>query len=252
MMYMPSVLEFPVMLIRSTIGFVLVAMAMPSLSQAALTLSVGDLSLGPGQTGSIDVTVEGTGDLVGFLGFEFVIVPDGSTTSTLRFVEEDEVYLSDAGYVFFGNSAAEDDGITSSVGTVLTSSLPDDTFVGGDFTADLRDVSLRGSRLLTRLRVEHDFGAADPATTIGHDFSVALVPAFGDSSAFVSGTSNTGFSTNMIDLVSFASTPGTVMILIPEPSSLVLAVMVLVVCIGARAEEQRQARRGWHLVSGRH
>ena len=223
----PSILESSVMLMRSILALIFLAVATPSLSHASLTLSVGDLALTPGQIGSIDVTVEGTGDLVSFAGFEFVIVPESPTTSTLRFVEEDEAYLADPGYVFFGNSAAKDDGIASSVGTVSTSSLPDDTFVGGDGTADFADVSISGSMLLASLRVEHDFGAADPSTTVGHKFSVALVPVSGDSNDFAQGASNTGFLDSQFGSVSFTSTPGTVTIFIPEPSSLFLAAIGL-------------------------
>ena len=203
---------------------ILVALVSLFTSQAATaaSISVGSLALAPDGSGEVEVTVTGSGDLVNLVGYEFQITPSAGTSSQLRFVEEDEAFLSLPNYLFTGNSAALDDGLASSVGAVSTTTLPDDTFVGGDSTADFGNLTINGSHLLVRLAVQHDTGPADPSTTLGHAFSISLVPSSGDSSAFAGGTSNTGFVDASFSGVDFDSTGGEVSIVIPEPSSLCL------------------------------
>jgi len=209
--------------LRSNV-FCLVALVSFFVSQAAIaaTISVGSLALAPDGSGEVEVTVTGTSDLVNLVGYEFQIDPSAGTSSQLRFVEEDEAFLSATNYLFSGNSAALDDGTPSTIGAVSTTTLPDDTFVGGDSTADFSNLTINGSRLLVRLAVQHDTGPADPSTTLGDTFSISLVPISGDSSAFAGGSSNTGFVDASFNGVAFDSTGGTVSIVIPEPSSLCL------------------------------
>lgn len=198
----------------------------PLTASAALiySIEVADLQIAPNGAGQINVSVTGTGDLLNLAGYEFRIAPVMGTTSQLRFTEEIEGFLSAADYLFVGNSAAQDDAIPSTVGTVSTMTLPSDTFVGGDSTSDFTDIAINGTKLLVRLNVAHDTGPADPATTFGHSFSLSLVPASGDSTAFASGGSNTGFVDGSFGTVAFDSTSGTVTVAIPEPSVLVLVV----------------------------
>ncbi len=192
------------------------------------TVSVSGASITPDGTGELSVLVSGSGESVNLIGYEFRISPTGGTTSQLQFLEESEAFLSAPNYLFAGNSFAANDGVASSVGTVSTSVLPSDTFIGGDSTNDFADLSVSGSKLLVKLAVKHLVGPADPATTIGHQFSIALVPATGDSSGFAGGTSNTGFVDSSLAGIEFGSQAAIVTVVaIPEPSSVVLAL-----CLG--------------------
>ncbi|CAD7694866.1 unnamed protein product [Ostreobium quekettii] len=85
------------------------------------------------------------------------------------------------------NSFVSDDGSPSSVGSVSTSGLPHDTFVGGDGTADFLDITATGTYLLVNLHVQHDAGPVGIATNHGRSFSIDLVQASGDSTDFAGG-----------------------------------------------------------------
>lgn len=207
---------------------VTLALAISCISHVgAATIEVGDLVLAPDGSGHLDVRVLGAGESTNLAGYEFRITPDAGTTSQLRFVEESESFLAASDYLFGALSAAAGDGLASSVGVVSTTSLPSDTFVGGDSTDDFSDVAVT-SNLLIRLSVLHDIGPADPATTLGHTFSVALVPASGDSNDFANGLSNTGFADSNFDVLAFDSSPGTVSIVIPEPNCLGLLTLLAI------------------------
>lgn len=188
------------------------------------SISIANATVAPNGVAEISVLVTGAGESINLVGYEFRLSPTGGTTSQLQFLEESESFLSDASYMFASNSFAASDGTPSSVGTVSTGILPSDTFVGGDSTNDLSDVAISGSKLLVKLGVKHLTGPADPATTIGHSFSISLVPASGDSSAFAGGTSNTGFVDGALAGVGFASQTGTVTVVVPEPSAIFLAI----------------------------
>lgn len=202
-------------------------------SAHAATLSVGSLMLAPDGSGHVDVRITSSGESINLAGYEFQITPDIGTSSQLRFIEEGEGFLSAADYVFVGNSGAASDGLASSVGLVSTTVLPGDTFTGGDGTIDFADVVI-GDNLLVRLNVEHDAGPADPATTLGHAFSIALVPPSGDSTAFTNGGSNTGLVDANFSPVGYESSTGSVSIVVPEPGSLTF-VLLSGLCILRRA-----------------
>ena len=211
--------------IASTLLFVVLN---PLAAQAApiYSIAIQDSTVGPNGSGEVSVLVTGAGESINLAGYEFRISPSGGATSQLQFLEESETFLSDASYLFAGNSFAASDGTPSSVGTVSTSILPSDTFIGGDSTNDLLDVPVSGSKLLVKLAVKHLTGPADPATTIGHSFSISLIPDSGDSTAFAGGNSNTGFLDSMLAGVEFASQGGTVTVVVPEPITLLLASML--------------------------
>jgi hypothetical protein len=212
---------------RATVILVVVAFIAPA-SGGTLTVQVGDALLAPNGSGVVNVTVTGAGEQVSLAGYEFRITPVAGTTSQLRFLEESESFLNSGSYLFAGNSAARDDAVPSSVGAVSTTTLPADTFVGGDSASDAADVALSGQLLLVRLLVAHDAGPVDPATTFGHSFLVSLVPSSGDSSGLALGTSNTGLLDSSFAGVAYDSAPGTVTVAIPEPSTLVLLLLSLV------------------------
>jgi hypothetical protein len=191
---------------------------------AVISIEVGGLSLAPDGAGQIDVRVTGSGESVNLAGYEFRITPVVGVSSQLRFVEEDEAFLNAGDYLFAGLSAAASDGLPSSIGVVSTTTLPGDTFVGGDGAQDFSDVIV-SSNLLVRLQVQHDSGPADPATTLGHAFTVALVPTTGDSVDFSNGASNTGLVNSAFGTVAFNSLSGTVSVVVPEPGCLGLVAL---------------------------
>lgn len=90
------------------------------------------------------------------------------------------------------NSFVSDDGSPSSVGSVSTSGLPHDTFVGSDGTADFLDITATGTYLLVNLHVQHGAGPVGIATNHGRSFSIDLVQASGDSTDFAGGAASTG------------------------------------------------------------
>ena len=205
------------------IASVVLAGALSASGEAAsiYSVSVGNANIPANGTGEVAVTVTGAGDSINLVGYEFRISPTGGATSQLQFLDESESFLSDPNYVFTGNSAAANDGTPSSVGTVSTSTLPSDTFIGGDGSNDFADVPVSGSKLLVKLAVKHIVGPADPLTTIGHQFAISLVPFDGDSAAFGGGTSNTGFLNSSLAGVPYTSQTGTITVVVPEPASVV-------------------------------
>lgn len=212
-------------------------------ARADVIVTVEDVDIPAGGTGTIDLSIAGTGDLVQSFGFELLITPDGGTTSALKFLGED-AYLTDSDYLLFGNSFAE---FFPPVELFST----DDTFIGGDFTFDSTDVSVTTEKLMARLIVEHDPSPANPGDTVGDSFTISLIPGSGDSTDFWGGSSDTGFldSTAFFDIipagtVAFSSTPGTVTITaaelaIPEPSTLYLATVFLLLATARRPRHGR-------------
>lgn len=198
------------------------------------SISIANASVAPNGVAEVSVLVTGAGESINLAGYEFRISPTGGTTSQLQFLEESEGLLGDVSYLFAGNSTAASDGAPSSLGTVSTTTLPNDTFIGGDSMNDLANVSVSGSKLLVRLAIKHLVGPADPLATVGHTFSISLVPNSGDSSAFAGGNSNTGFVNSTFAGVGFASQSGTVTVVVPEPSMLAFAVASFGFLIGGR------------------
>lgn len=203
-----------------TLVCVLFGLWAPLVATAApiYSIAIANANVAPNGSGEILVTLSGTGESTNLVGYEFRITPMGGASSQLKFLQETEEFLSDANYVFSGNSAAANDAVLSSVGTVTTTVLPNDTFIGGDSSDDFANVPVAGTKLLVKIPVQHSVGPADPQTTVGHQFSVSLVPTSGDSSAFGGGTSNTGFLDSVQTGVAFESQSGIVTIIVPEPA----------------------------------
>ena len=190
---------------------------------ADLVVSIANLNLVTGQTGTLGVSISGTNNPVSIYGFELRITPLAGTTSSLRFLEENESYLSNPSCLFFGNSGALNDNVASSVGAVSPNALPSDTFIGLDVTANLANVNVSSSRLLAQIPIQHIFAPAAPETTVGHSFSISLVAPSGNSVAFLGGTSSTGLGDQGNAPIAYSSTSGPVTITaIPEPSQVLL------------------------------
>lgn len=207
------------------------------------SIVIGNANVLPNGTTEVEVTIAGTGDAVNLVGYEFRISA-GSSASQLQFLEESESFLSDVDYLFAGNSLVANDGVSSSVGAVSTSLLPNDTFIGGDSSDDFADVTTAGSKLLVTLVVKHLAGPVDPLTTVGQQFAISLVPVDGDSSEFAEGTSNTGFLASSLTGVAFVSQLGMVTVTIPEPSTVSLA---MVACLTGMMRRGRRTGSQFRL-----
>jgi hypothetical protein len=201
------------------------------------SIAIAATTIAPNGAAEVAVTITGASDTINLAGYEFRITPTGGATSQLQFIEESETFLTDPAYVFAGNSAAFEDGIPSSVGTVSSSILPSDSFVGGDGANNLADVTVTGQKLLVKLAVKHLAGPADPATTLGHQFEISLVPAAGDSSAFGSGGSNSGFLNSILAGIPFDSQPGAVSV-VPESPCAPLTAIVAALLLSCRLPGQ--------------
>ncbi len=228
----------------SLIASLLLGALAPSTSWGAsiYSISIGNAQITPNGTANVEVMVLGVGDAVSLVGYEFRISSAGSA-SQLQFEEESESFLNDADYLFAGNSLALDDGISSSVGAVSTSVLPKDTFIGGDSSSNLAEVPVTGSKLLVTLALKHLAGPVDPATTVGQQFTVSLVPASGDSSAFSGGTSNTGFLDSSFAGVAFISQEGIITVVVPEPAAITLMIAACFVGVRVRGRGASPFRR---------
>ncbi len=206
-----------------------------ALAGAIHLVSIQSANIARNGSGEVSVLVTGDSSPINLVGYEFQISPLGGATSQLQFLEESESFLGDANYLFAGNSFAAGDGLPSTVGTVSTSILPSDTFIGGDNTNDFADVAISGSKLLVKLALQHLVGPADPDLTIGHQFSISLVPSSGDSNGFGGGTSNTGLLSSSMTGVAFSSQAGVVTVVeIPEPSAIISALGLVGIALGLR------------------
>lgn len=177
-------------------------------AQGDLIISVGSVSLAPGETKPVDVLILSDGtDLLQAFGIRLQL--DAPANGLLRFANPPtNAELTDADYVFFGDSDAFLNGSTATVGTITTT---DDTYDGADFTASLGNVTLTTTdRLLVRLDVIALTGAT-PGT-----FDLDFIDA---SSTFFNAAANP---------LLFTSTSGSVTVtgpstaVVPEPSSLAL------------------------------
>lgn len=171
--------------------------------QANLIGSIESTTLVPGATGTIDVQIrsDGTEHLQAY-GIRLQLE---SPQGHVRFVSPlTASELTDATYIFFGDSDAAINGSTATVGTAATT---DDTYDGADFTASLGDVDLTTER---RLLVRLDVTALSDATP--GTFELRFVDA---SSTFFDAAANS---------IPFTSTSGTVTV-VPEPNTSFIVVV---------------------------
>jgi len=190
-------------------------LAIGSTAQAGIFITIGDLSLGAGGQGHLDVSIRSdSGDsLAGFLvsyqisaaGLEFASGPG----------EPDDLQLGDPNYVFpLLNSAAA---ANPPAGTISTTTFTNDTYTGSDATLDNSGVTIPSTNvLLTRLHLT--------ATTAhpGDQFAISLDPQ------------NTSFVDANFGSIAFSSNSGTVQITgtpVPEPATIAISAL-LAVCFG--------------------
>ncbi|MFO0911021.1 MAG: PEP-CTERM sorting domain-containing protein [Isosphaeraceae bacterium] len=121
-------------------------------ANAQVIVTVQDATINEGQTGYVDVLISSTTNApLSLFGFEFRIA--GTTANRLLFVNpQPTAYLTDPNYVLFGDSLIEMSNLP--VGNVTQTTVPDDTFIGGDYSNTFSDVILPVTpKLLARLQI---------------------------------------------------------------------------------------------------
>ena len=212
-------------------------------ANAGLIVSVGNLTLTGGSSGTLDVSISGSG-LVSLAGFnaEFLITPLGSAGPLLQFAASQTDASGEPGYVFYGNSSNNNYGFNP---ILQTTSTTDDTLIVGDSTYDFSNMTVGSNSLVAQLTLQ-----AKGAPLTDESFSVSLVslsidPLFG--TQFFSLDSN--FASKMVD---YSSTSGSVTIssaaptaAVPEPSTLLMTAagaMVGIACSWFRKSKSWNAQ----------
>jgi len=207
-----------------------IVLAAPVRAAADIVVDIGDLSLSPGSSGFVPIRITGNGgESLNDASVEFNISTAGVTW--LQFTNSpgpatDPTFAS-PDYVFWNNSG--DQMFDISLGTASTTSVPFDTFLGGDFTANGGDVDITTSNfLLGYLPVSTLLALpGGPVAQVGDSFIVTLVA--GDNTSFF-GSSGGPYT--------FSSNVGTVSV-VPEPSSWLLATWATLAVIYVKARRRQ-------------
>lgn len=117
--------------------------------------------------------------------------------------------LVNSNYIFFGNSAAEDDPFTP-WNVSSNGSGTNNEFTFTDLTSDTLNVTLAAGeiKLLADIRMNPGIGSFAPQP--GSQFLVSVV------------SGGTSFYDELLNPVSFSSSPGTLSVAVPEPSTYAL------------------------------
>jgi hypothetical protein len=212
-------------------------------------VSIGSATIPQGGTGSLDVLLTSTADPRApdqLNDFAFTLQITGP--NELQFTPvQSFAYLSSSQYLFNGDSTAQ---LTSSEGgTVSQTVTPNDTFIGSDSTYSGNPVSLSSASspvLLAALTLDTTI------TNPGDCYTIRLVPSVGDGSWNSSGQTyfhvvdftNTGQETSAVP---FTSGSGTVTIAgasVPEPDSILLALIASFLAVGVPLVRWRPGWRG--------
>lgn len=202
------------------VGLVVAALVFVLPARADFLISFdANTDIAPGSTGYVNVYISSTNVLPQPLqntAFEFRITTAGATR--LEFMNSpapaSDPALSNTNYVFVGDSYSLIN--NEPVGAASTTTVPNDTFIGGDLTNSGSNVSVgTTARLLAMLPVT---AATALPPTLGNTFTISLIPSSG--SGFVG---NTGFGDASLNFADFISGTGNVTIAaVPEPGTLVL------------------------------
>jgi hypothetical protein len=216
-------------------------------ARADLVISIGDASVAPGGTATVDVFLTSTAgsanpDLINNYAFQLQITNNGVDNTQLAFsANQDFGYISNSGlnpaYVFLGDSF-DAQPPPSPVGSPGQTVYPNDTFTGTDSTNSGNPVSLSAGTtyLLASLTVTTATGAPPG---IGDSFTIGLVPPSGSGS--VNANPNTYFDNfdfgtgSELSATPYTSTSGTVTITgasVPEPASIVSGLIALMISAG--------------------
>jgi hypothetical protein len=208
-----------------------VQVLLSSSARAELLITVESKMIQSGQEGDVNVWISSnSGESLNNFGVEFRITTGGATR--LEFVDpQPDSQLTNPSYVFHDNSG--DLNTPLPVGLVSTTTTPNDTFIGGDFTFDGSDVQVTSSPLLlATLRVTSST-ALPPAP--GNTFTISLIDSL--NTFFVSST----------DSLQYSSTAGTVTVVasVPEPSSFIIAAAACGGMLLSRAARSQRRSRRW-------
>jgi hypothetical protein len=207
-------------------------------ASAGFVVNLSDVNVGPGGTGTMDITVTSTtAYTLSSFGLELQIAPIGAPTSALQFnpsTAQPTAPFGNGNYVFSGNSLDQDFSIP--FWSVPTSN-PMLTAIGGD-TDDSGSgyVSIGASTTMFLAAVQF---TAPAGATLGDQFQISLVndpdlTFFYDlnGNPLAGGYSMTG------GVVTVASS------MVPEPSSLVITLSgmggLLAACYGRRVGKSRE------------
>ncbi|MGD9632155.1 MAG: hypothetical protein AB7O59_24490 [Pirellulales bacterium] len=191
-------------------------------ARADFIVTVGNVSLGPGSTGYLPVYIKSdSSDALAITSFEFRITTGGPRR--LEFLNSpspaSDPTFSDPTYVFAGNSLDED--LNLPLGVAALATVPNDSFIGGDATADFSDVAVSTSDFLLAMLPINAATALPPIA--GDTFTITLVPPSAPGL-----DANTGFADSSAQFSEFSSIPGSVLI-VPEPSVLTLLIVACIV-----------------------
>ena len=184
-------------------------------AQGGIIVNVGSLTLAPGGTGFVNVSITGDGgptDLFNLFQLELNIAPLGNPRR-LEFIDpQSTAYVSDADYIFLANSG----------GPFIDPPPPPNpiiTLLVGDFAADGSDVLVGTTSLLARLAVTTN--TALPSME-GDEFVISIVSG-----------ANTYFDSTTANNISFTFNSGTVTITSPPPVTTVPEPnTALIFCLG--------------------
>ncbi|MGH7138795.1 MAG: PEP-CTERM sorting domain-containing protein [Pirellulales bacterium] len=211
--------------------------------QAAVIVSVGDLLLPAGSMGYVPVDISGVGNLQSS-NFEFRITTTGSTR--LEFTDSpdpssDPTFAAGSGYVFAGNSGDQTLDIILGKASESMGGVPNDTFIGGDFTADGNNVVLPATPDLLAYLPVTSLTSLPPVA--GDTFTISLIPMSDANPMGLDG--NTGFADKAGVYNAFTSSNGTVTITaasaVPEPGTFGMMLTGAIALLAATWQRCRSA-----------
>lgn len=219
--------------LRLFLVMVLFGLAAPA--KADLVISIGNANVVAGQAGSVNIFIKSTGtDQLGNFSFKLQITPQGAAQAAGRRMEftnspaaaSDPTFAA-SDYVFQGDS--HDISTSTRLGNATTTTTTRDSFIGADRTQGGMNITVTTARKLL---------ATVPLTSI-----TSSPPVAGDTYRIDLITdANTFFQTAVFDDVPFSSTSGTIQILNPEPSSLLLGSIAVLCGAGWYVRTRRTCR----------
>ena len=192
-----------------------------------LIISIPNQTIPLGQASFVDVTIAGAGasQLLSTYNFDLQINVNAGDAGRIEFSNPQPTgYLSSSSYVFADNTPPPT--FAGNVGTVV---VPNDNYVGGDFSTNSSGSVLvdTSGKLLVRLELNADasFAVAGDVFTLSLENPSSGTGTIADLTYFLDDASNP---------ITFESTPGTITVgpptAIPEPSTLVLVVSAFAIC----------------------
>ena len=219
-------------------------------AQADIFVDVSNLNVPVGSTNALlpIYISSNAADEIGSTSFQFQITRGAGTNTFLAFnsaVDPSNATFNSASppYVFAGNSFDQSFPL-SLLSNPTTTSYPNDTALGGDFTnsGNVTLSSVPNGALLALLPLTTATGAP-PA--VGDTFQVSLVPT-SDSTGTANPQTGFAFQGDGQSFYPFNSTIGTITIVsaaVPEPASWLLGLSALAALAACRPAKERTERR---------